>query len=88
MISGDKARLEVDVVTNMGIKMSIHEILILEHNTEPLVMRVLWQSSLVGENCGDSITLVHMDTFGTPRRILSTQSKIKLKRINSWMMQI
>jgi len=29
-------------------------------------MGVNCHSSLVGENCGDSTTLVNMDTFGTP----------------------
>ena len=31
-ISGDKAIMEVDVATNMGIKTSIQEFLILEHD--------------------------------------------------------
>ena len=50
MISGDKAKMEVDV-TNMGIRTSIQEFLILEYDTEPLVMGVQWYSSLVGKNC-------------------------------------
>ena len=66
MIYGDKAKMEVDVATNMGIKTSIQEFLILEHDTEPLVMGVQWHSSLVGGNCGDSTRLVNMDTFGNP----------------------
>ena len=48
MISGDKAKMEVDV-TNMGIRTSIQEFLILEHDTEPLVMGVQCHSSLVGK---------------------------------------
>ena len=40
MISGDKAKMEVDVATNIGIKTSIQEFLLLEHDTEPLVMGV------------------------------------------------
>ena len=40
MISGDKAKMEVDVATSMGIKTSIQEFLILEHGMEPLVMGV------------------------------------------------
>ena len=48
-ISGDKEIMEVDVATNMGIKTSIQEFLILEHDSEPLVMGVQWHSSLVGE---------------------------------------
>ena len=51
---------------NIGIKTSIQEFLILEHDTEPLVMGVQWHSSLVGENCGDSTILVNMDTFSDP----------------------
>ena len=39
-ISGDKAIMEVDVATNMGIKTSIQEFLILEHDSELLVMGV------------------------------------------------
>ena len=39
-ISGDKAIMEVDVATNMRVKTSIQEFLILEHDTEPLVMGV------------------------------------------------
>ena len=65
MISGDKAKMEVDDATNMGFKTSIQECLILEHDTEPLVMGVQWHSSLVGKNCGDSTRLVNMDAFGT-----------------------
>ena len=42
VISGDKAKMEVDVVTNMGIKTSIQEFLILEYDTEPLVMGLQW----------------------------------------------
>ena len=41
--------MEVDVATNMGIKTSIQEFLILEHDSEPLVMGVQWHLSLVGE---------------------------------------
>ena len=48
------------------MKTSIQDFLILEHDTEPLVMGVKWHSSLVGENCGDSTRLVYMDTFGQP----------------------
>ena len=66
MISGDKAKMEVDVATNMGIKSSIQEFLILEHATELLIMEVYWLSSLFWENCGDSTRLVNRDTFGTP----------------------
>ena len=81
MISGDKAKMEVDV----GIKTSIQEFLILEHDTEPLVMGVQWHSSLVGENCGDSTILVNMDTFGNPTSNLTlwTRSKMKLKKTKS-----
>ena len=64
MISGDKAKIEVDVATNMGIKTSIQEFLILEHDTEPLVMGVQWHSSLVGGNCGDSTRLVNIAILG------------------------
>ena len=34
--------------------------------SQPSVMGVQWNLSLVGENCGDSARLVNMDTFGTP----------------------
>ena len=64
VISGDRAKIKVDVATNMGIKTLTQEFLILEHDTEPLVMGVQWNLSLVGENCGDSTRLVNMDTFG------------------------
>ena len=40
VISGDKAKIEVDNATNMGIKPSIQEFLILEQDTEPLVIGV------------------------------------------------
>ena len=66
MISGDKVKMEVDVATNMEIKTSIQEFLILEHDTEPFVMGFQWNLSLVGENCGDSTRLVNVDTFGNP----------------------
>ena len=58
--------MEVDVATDMGIKTSIQEFLILEHDTEPFFIGVQWYSSLVGENCGDSTKLVNMATFGNP----------------------
>jgi len=40
MISDDKAKMEVDVATNMGIKTSILGLLTLEHDMEPLAMGV------------------------------------------------
>ena len=33
--------------------------------TESLVMGVRWHTSLVGEQCGDSVRMVNIDTFGT-----------------------
>jgi len=38
MISGDYVKMEVDVATNMGIKTSIQEFLILGNDTEALFM--------------------------------------------------
>ena len=38
VISGDKVKMEVDVATNMGIKTSIQDFLILENDAESLVM--------------------------------------------------
>ena len=40
VISGDKVKMEVDVATNMGIKTSIQDLLILESDVESLVMGV------------------------------------------------
>ena len=40
IISGDKVKMEVDVATNMGIKTSIQEFLILENDFEAFVMGV------------------------------------------------
>ena len=65
MISGDKVKMEVDVATNMGIRTSIQDFLILENDTESLVMLVQWIISLVGEQCEDSVRMVKIDTFGT-----------------------
>ena len=58
-ILGDKVRMEVDVVTNMGIKKSIQDFFILENDAESLVMGVQWYTSLVGEKCGELI-LTHL----------------------------
>ena len=58
--------MEVDVATNMGIKTSIQDFLILENDGEALVMGVQWHTSLVGEQCGDSVRMVNIDTFGQP----------------------
>jgi len=63
IISGDKVK--IDVATNMGIKTSIQEFLLLEGDTELPVMGVQLHSLLVGENYGDSTGLVIIDTFGT-----------------------
>ena len=65
VISGDKMRMEVDVETNMGNKTSIQDFLILDNDAESLVMGVQWYTSLVGEQCGDSVRIVIIDTFGT-----------------------
>jgi len=40
VISGDKVKMKVDVATNMGIKTSIQDFLILENDAESLVMGV------------------------------------------------
>ena len=45
---GRKVKMEVDVATNMGIKTSIQDFLILENDAEALVMGVQWHTSLVG----------------------------------------
>jgi len=57
--------MEVDVATNMEIKTSIQDFLILENDVESLVMGVLWHTSLVEEQCGDCVRMVNIDTFGT-----------------------
>ena len=49
VISGHKVRMEVDVVTNMGIKTSIQDFLILENDVKSLVMGVQLHTLLVGE---------------------------------------
>ena len=54
IISGDKVKIDVDVTTNIGIKTSIQDFLILENDEESLVMGVQWNTSLVGEKpCGE-----------------------------------
>jgi hypothetical protein len=50
----------------MGIKTSIQDFLILENDGEALVMGVQWHTSLVGEQCGDSVRMLNIDTFGQP----------------------
>ena len=55
VILGNKVKMEVDVATNMGIKISIQDLLILE-NGESLAMDV---------QCEDSVRVVNIDTFGT-----------------------
>ena len=65
VISDDKLKMEVDVTTNMGINTSIKYFLILENDGEALVMCMQWHTSLVGEQCGDSVCMVNIDTFGT-----------------------
>ena len=48
----------------MGIKTSSQDFLILVYDAESLVMGVQWHTSLVGEQCGDSVR-INIDTFGT-----------------------
>ena len=59
VISGDKVKMEVDVATNMGIKTSIQDFLISENGAESMIMGVQWHTSLVGEQCGDSVRMVN-----------------------------
>ena len=54
VISGDKVKMEVDVATNIGIKTSVQDFLILDNDAKPLVISLQWHTSLVGEQCGDS----------------------------------
>jgi len=86
MISGDKVKMEVDVATNMGIKTSIQDFLILENNDESLVMGMQWHTSLVGEQCGDSVRMVNIDTFWTNLSNPWNRLKIELRRMVYWMM--
>ena len=65
VILSDKVKMEVDVATKMGIKTSVQEFLILENYAGALVMGVQWHTSLVGEQCGDSVRMVNIDTFVT-----------------------
>ena len=37
----------------------------LKNDGESLVMGVQWNTSLIGEQCGDSIIMDNIDTFGT-----------------------
>jgi len=76
--------MEVEIVTNMGIKTSIQDFLILENDAESLVIGVQWHTSLVGERWGVSFRMViHL----RPNyRILWNRLKIKLRKINYWMM--
>ena len=43
----------------------IQEFLVLENDSEALVMVFQCHTSLVGEKCGDSVRMVNIDTFGT-----------------------
>ena len=81
MISGDKVKMEVDVVTNMGIKTLIQDFLIWQNDAKSLVMGVQWHTSMVGEQCGDSVRMVNIDTFGTKLSKPRNRLKIKLRRI-------
>ena len=68
MIYGDKAKIEVDVATNMEIKTSIQDFLILEHDAEPLESHGSLMEFVVSrEKLWWSTRLVNIDTFGTPK---------------------
>jgi len=79
--------MEVDVATNIGIKTSIQDFLILKNDAESLVMGVQKRTSLVSEQCGDSVRMVNIDTFGTKlsNPLESTEDKAG-RRIVYWMM--
>ena len=64
MISGNKIKMEMDGASNMGVKMSIREFLILETDVEAFIMGVQWHISLVGEQCVDSVGMINIDTLG------------------------
>ena len=49
-VSGDKARFEIDVGTNMGRIDSEREFWILDNDGEPMVMGVQWHNDLVGSS--------------------------------------
>ena len=83
VISGDKVKMDVDIATNMGIKTSIQDILILENDAKSLVMGVKRHTSLVGEQCGDSVSMVNIDTFRTKlsNPLESTEDKAEEDRL-------
>ena len=83
-ISGDKAIMEVDVATTMGIKTAVQDFLILEHDSEPLVMGVQWHSSLVEEN--GRFDPIGQYGYFWPTEVLWMPPKIKPKKTLSWMM--
>ena len=74
MISGDKVKMDVDVATNMGIKTSIQDFLLLENNAKFLVTGVQWHTSLVGEHL---VRMVNIDTFGTKLSNLLEETRDK-----------
>jgi len=59
-VSGDKARFEVDVGTNMGRISSEREFWNLDNDEEHMVMGVQWNNDLVGI----IVRIVNIDTFG------------------------
>ena len=63
-MTGDKAKLLVQVGTSMGCITATHEFLILDDDTEDMVMGVAWHKSIVGGVLGEGTRIVDLDTFG------------------------
>jgi hypothetical protein len=63
-VQGDKVRMQMDVGTNMGRRGSVQEFLILDEDSENLVIGVHWHQSLFGGNSTQMVRMVNIDTFG------------------------
>jgi hypothetical protein len=58
--------MQRDVGSNMGRRGSIQEFLILDEDSENLVMGVHLHTSLVRGNTTNMVRIVNIDTFGVP----------------------
>jgi hypothetical protein len=56
----------MDVGTNMGRRGSVQEFLILDEDSENIVMGVHWHTALVGGNTTHMVRIVNIDTIGVP----------------------
>jgi hypothetical protein len=63
-VSGDRVQMVAEVATNLGPVQGVQEFLVMEDDTEDMVMGVQWHSSLVGGHLAELVRIVDVDTMG------------------------